>query len=109
MRVLLDEQLPRQLAPYLVGHEARTVQQQAWAGLKNGDLLKAAAAAGFQVFITADQQLPHQQNLASSTLFVVVLVAASNAIEDLLPAIPDVLVAMAEPRAGQVLRTSARS
>lgn len=109
MRVLLDEQLPRQLAPYLVGHDAVTVHQQGWAGLKNGDLLKAAETAGFQVFITADQQLPYQQNLASSALFVVVLVAASNAIEDLLPAVPDALVAMAAPRAGQVLRVSARS
>jgi len=39
VRVLLDEQLPRQLARELVGHEVRTVQQQGWAGLKNGDLL----------------------------------------------------------------------
>jgi hypothetical protein len=109
VRVLLDEQLPRQLAPYLVGHEARTVQQQGWAGLKNGDLLKAAEAAGFQVYITADQQLPHQQNVASTTLFVIVVAATSNAIEDLVPAVPDTLVAMAEPRAGQVLRISARS
>ena len=88
---------------------AVTVQQQGWARLENGDLLKAAENAGFQVFITADQQLPYQQNLASSALFVVVLVAASNAIEDLLPAVPDALVAMAAPRAGQVLRISARS
>ena len=109
MRVLLDEQLPRQLALYLIGHEARTVQQQGWAGLKNGDLLRAAEAAGFQVFITADQRLPYQQKLESSALFVVVLVALSNAIEDLLPAVPAALVAMAEPKADQVLRISTRS
>ena len=46
MRVLLDEQLPRQLAPLLTGHDVRTVQQQSWAGLKNGQLLDAAEAAG---------------------------------------------------------------
>ena len=47
MRILLDEQLPRQLALYLIGHEARTVQQESWAGLKNGVLLTSAEAAGF--------------------------------------------------------------
>jgi hypothetical protein len=42
VRILLDEQLPRQLAPYLVGHDVRTVQQESWAGLKNGELLTNA-------------------------------------------------------------------
>lgn len=54
MRILLDEQLPRQLAPLLVGHEVRTVQQESWAGLKNGALLTAAEAAGFSVLLTGD-------------------------------------------------------
>ena len=52
MRVLLDEQLPRQLAPFLVGHKVRTVQQEGWAGLGNGDLLEQAQAAGFDLFLT---------------------------------------------------------
>ena len=104
MRVLLDEQLPRQLAPYLVGHEARTVQQQGWAGLKNGELLKQARIAGFQVFLTADQNLEFQQNLANSGLFIVVIVAVSNALEDLLPVVPAALAAMGEPKPGQLIR-----
>ena len=109
MRVLLDEQLPRQLAPYLVGHEVRTVQQEGWAGLKNGELLRQAALAGFQIFLTADQSLPFQQNLKDSTLFVVVLVAISNALEDLLPVVPAALAIMVEAKPGQILRVSARS
>ena len=72
MRVLLDEQLPRQLAQYMVGHDVRTVQQQSWAGLKNGALLAAAEAAGFPVLLTGDQNLEHQQNLTKRTLDVVV-------------------------------------
>jgi predicted nuclease of predicted toxin-antitoxin system len=104
VRVLLDEQLPRQLAPYLVGHDASTVQQQGWAGLKNGELLKQAELRGFEVFLTADQNLAYQQNLTSSRLFVIVLVAPSNAFEDLLPAVPTALAAMAEPTAGQPIR-----
>jgi hypothetical protein len=57
VRVLLDEQLPRQLARYISGHEVRTVQQEGWAGLKNGELLRRAVAGRFEVFITADRVL----------------------------------------------------
>ena len=71
MRILLDEQLPRQLIPYLKGHDAFTVRQQGWDGLKNGALLKEAATAGFEVFLTADQNLEIQQNLKKAELFVV--------------------------------------
>ena len=104
MRVLLDEQLPRQLARHFIGHEVRTVQQQSWAGLKNGVLLITAEAAGFQVFVTGDRNLEHQQNVAGRRLGVVVLAAVSNALEDLLPLVPDALTAIASVRLGQVLR-----
>ena len=73
MRILLDEQLPRQLAPYLVGHDARTVQQESWAGFKNGALLTQAEAAGFSVFLTGDQSLEFQQNISKRHLGVVVV------------------------------------
>ena len=53
MRVLLDEQLPRQLAREIGGHDVSTVQQRGWAGLKNGELLRVAAEASFEVLITA--------------------------------------------------------
>ena len=106
MRVPIDEQLPRQLARHLVGHEVRTAQQQAWAGLKNGVLLTTAEAAGFQVFVTGDRNLEHQQNLASRQLGVVVLVAMSNALEDLLPLVPEALTAISRVRPGQVLRVA---
>jgi hypothetical protein len=52
MRVLLDEQLPRHLAREIGGHDVSTVQQQGWAGLKNGELLRVAADAGFEVLVT---------------------------------------------------------
>jgi hypothetical protein len=107
VRVLLDEQLPRQLAPYLISHDVRTVQQEGWAGLKNGELLKRAKTAGFEALLTADQNLEFQQNLASSGLFVVVVVAVSNALEDLLPAVPKILAALQEPVVGDVATVDA--
>ena len=107
MRVLLDEQLPRPLARELTGHDVRTVGQQGWAGTKNGELLRRALAAGFDVFLTADRSLQFQQNLAKLRLAVVVLIAPSNALEDLLPLVPSALAAISRCRPGQVVRVSA--
>ena len=104
MRVLLDEQLPRQLARELTGHDVSTVQQQGWAGLKDGELLRRAADGAFEVFVTADQNLQFQQNLARSRLRVVVLVAQSNTLEDLLPLVPKLLIAIPGAEVGGVVR-----
>ena len=88
MRVLLDEQLPRRLVRELTGHDVRTVQQQGWAGFQNGEILRRAADEGFQVFLTGDRNLQFQQNLVRARIDVVILVAPSNKIEDLLPLVP---------------------
>ena len=106
VRVLLDEQLPRQLARYLVGHDVRTVQQQSWAGLKNGELLTEAEAAGFSVLVTGDQNLEHQQNITKRKMGIVVLGAASNALEDLLPLVVAALEAIESVQPGQVMRVT---
>ena len=108
MRVLLDEQLPRQLAPYFVGHETRTVQQESWTGLKNGDLLTQAETAGFSIFVTGDQNLEFQQNIARRHVGVVVLCASSNALEDLLPLVPTALTAIDSIQPGQLVRIEAK-
>jgi len=68
VRVLLDAQLPRHLARELRGHEVSTVQQKGWVGLNNGELLRCAADAGFEVFVTADRNLEFQQNLSQTRL-----------------------------------------
>jgi hypothetical protein len=109
VRVLLDEQLPRQLARALTGHEVRTVQQAGWAGLGNGQLLRQAADSGFDVFVTADQNLQFQQNIARSPLRVIVLVAPSNTLEDLLPLVADILQAIDDVQPGQVHRVRSQN
>lgn len=108
MRILLDEQLPRQLARELRSHQTRTVQQQGWVGLTNGELLRRAAVGGFDIFVTADQNLQFQQNLRGSPLGVIVLVAPSNALEDLLPLVPRLLDAITEVRPGEIRRVAMR-
>jgi predicted nuclease of predicted toxin-antitoxin system len=104
MRVLLDEQLPRHLAREIGGHDVSTVQQRGWAGLKNGELLRAAAAEGFEILVTADRNLQFQQNLSRTVLGIVLLVAPSNALEDLLPLVPGLRAAISKSRPGQILR-----
>ena len=63
MRILLDECLPKQMRLLLSGHEVKTVAQAGWAGVKNGELLKLAEGK-FDVFLTIDQNLLHQQNIS---------------------------------------------
>jgi hypothetical protein len=70
MRILLDESLPKELQSELSGHEVRTVQEQGWSSLKNGDLLLRGPAR-FDAFLTADQNLQYQQNLSTLPLSVV--------------------------------------
>ncbi len=73
MRVLFDQATPLPIRAYLDRHEIRTASQQGWATLKNGDLLTAAEAAGFEVLLTTDKNLRYQQNLAGRQIAVVVL------------------------------------
>ena len=83
MLVLLDEQLPRHLAREIGGHNVSTVQQRGWAGLKNGELLRVAADAGFEVLVTADRNLQFQQNLSQFRLGIILLIAPSNALDQI--------------------------
>jgi len=43
-----------------------------WAGFKNGELLKAAEDAGFEVFVTGDQTLSFEQNFTGRRIAVLV-------------------------------------
>ena len=103
MRILLDESLPRQLAPLIPGHEVRAVKQMGWVGTRNGPLLRLAAQH-FDVFLTADQSLEFQQNLTDLRIAVLVLVAVTNRIESLRPLVPNLLRILPTARPGQVLR-----
>ena len=68
-----------------------------WELLRNGVLLFAASEAGFDVFLTIDKQLEHQQNLAALPLPTVVCDGESNALPALLPFAPFILNLLATP------------
>jgi hypothetical protein len=93
-RILLDENVDRQLKPFFdADFEVLTAQEQGWDGLKNGELLRAAAAE-FDVFVTMDRNLPYQQNLKALALAVVVVRSVSNAFVDVAPLMPKVNAAV---------------
>ena len=85
MRILLDECLPRKLKDNLVGHECRTVPEIGLAGKRNGELLTLAEGRGFGVFLTIDQSIQYSQSLAGRRIAIVILLARSNRLADLLP------------------------
>ncbi len=102
MRLLLDECVPKKLKNELPGHEVFTVPEMGWAGVKNGPLLRRAAEQ-FDVLITTDQNVEHQQNLAELGLAILVLVALRNDIDLLRPLMPRARGALSSLRAGDLV------
>jgi hypothetical protein len=58
---------------FLSSHEIETVDDRGWARISNGELLEAAEAAGFEVVVTADQNIVYQQALRGRRISLVVL------------------------------------
>lgn len=100
MKILIDECLDRRVARELAGHEARTAPQMGWASIQNGKLL-ALAEQEFDVFLTVDVSLPHQQNLPRFNIAVVVLRSRSNRLADLKSLIPALLAALPSVKKGE--------
>lgn len=107
MRLLLDECLPVELAAHLPGHTARTARDMGWLGVYNGRLLKLIAeSAAFDVFVTVDKNLPHQQNLRGFPFAVAVLRVRSTRVPDVLAQAPELLRRLPEVRPGEALVVS---
>lgn len=78
MRLLLDENLPKRLKIDFSAHEVCTVREKGWNGIKNGDLIKLLLADHFDVLLTFDKNLQHQQNFSKYPVTVIVLFAENN-------------------------------
>jgi len=76
MRILFDQGTPVPLKQYLPGHQIETAFELGWSRVTNGELL-AAAEARFDVLVTTDRNLRHQQSLAGRKLAVLVLPTTS--------------------------------
>jgi predicted nuclease of predicted toxin-antitoxin system len=82
MRILLDENLDWRLRRYLAGHRVESVPLLGWAGIQNGDLLKKAVEEGFELLVTMDSNMVHQQNVSRHAIAVIALRAKSNRLDD---------------------------
>ncbi len=93
MRLLLDECVPRVLCADFPEHFCRTVSQMRWQGLSNGALL-ARAGEEFDVFLTVDRNLRHQQNVRKLPIAVVVVHVRNNDYDLIRPFVPRILDAL---------------
>jgi hypothetical protein len=73
MLILFDHGTPRGIASWLPGHTVKEARTQGWDRLTNGELLKAAEEAHFDLLLTTDKNIRHQQNLARRRIAIVVL------------------------------------
>ena len=105
MRILLDENLPVDLASDLADHEVATVTGSGWQGIKNGELL-LHAQGHFDVLITMDRNIEYQQNIAAFGISVIVLQAPSNRLADLRPLVPGILKALKAAQPGELQKVS---
>ena len=77
MLVLFDQGTPVPLRQALSNHTVSTAYELGWATLKNGELLRAAEAKGFEVLVITDTNLRYQQNLVIRQIAIIVLSTTS--------------------------------
>ena len=73
MRILFDQGTPAPLIPFLAGHTVTKAKDAGWDRLVNGELLKAAEGAGFDLLLTTDKNMASQQKLTGRTIAIIVL------------------------------------
>ncbi|WP_263350104.1 hypothetical protein [Acidicapsa acidisoli] len=71
----MDENLPHSLRRHIPN--SVTAAYAGFAGLQNGKLLEAAEIAGFEVLVTGDKTLHHEQNLTGRKIALVSLSAVN--------------------------------
>jgi predicted nuclease of predicted toxin-antitoxin system len=101
VKILFDHCVPKPLMRHLPEHDIKTAYQRGWEALKNGKLLDAAQVE-FDVLLTVDQNLMHQQNVAGRSIALIVLIARDNRVATLLPLVPNLLVLLPTVEHGNV-------
>ena len=104
MKILFDHGTPAPLRRDLHGHTVDTAAEKGWDSLLNGDLLDKAEQEGYEVLITTDQSIRHQQNLSGRRLAIIVLLRTAWPYVRL--RIDDIRAAVAEARPGEVREVS---
>jgi len=89
-----------------MGHECDTVRRAGFGSKKNGELL-VIAEGRWDVLLTSDRRMKHQQNMTGRKVSIVVLCAKSNRMQDLLPLMPACAQALLSISPGQIVEVSA--
>jgi len=58
MRILFDQGTPVAIRNAFRGHVVRTANEEGWSTLSNGELLRVAEEAGFEVLLTRTPAFP---------------------------------------------------
>ena len=77
------------------------MQGARWSGIKNGELL-ALAETNFEVFLTADQNLRYQQNLAGRAIAIIEL--PTNTLSVVTTLVPEILNELTTIQPGNYIR-----
>lgn len=83
MKILLDECVTKRLKPFLPDFKVFTVTEMHWNGIKNGKLLSLCVENGFDLLLTIDKNMMHQQNLDKFDITIVVLNSLTSKVEEL--------------------------
>jgi len=102
MRLLLDENLDWRLRRDLSEHQVESVPLIGWAGVDNGELLRKAVEAGFNVLVTMDSNMVREQSIAEHAIAVIALRAGSNRLADTRPLMPALVAALPRVKPGSV-------
>jgi hypothetical protein len=100
--VLFDEDVPRQLRRELAEFEIRTVQEEGWSSVKNGELLRRGSQT-FDVLVTADKRLQYQQNIARHNIGVVVIATRDTRLPRLQQLVDELRAAIRDVAPGTVV------
>ena len=83
MRLLLDENLPKQLKYDFPEYEIHTVRDKGWNGIENSELMQLLVDNNFDSFLTFDKDSEHEQNFSNCSITILVLSAKINSYEEL--------------------------
>jgi predicted nuclease of predicted toxin-antitoxin system len=98
----VDECVPRKVK-FLFAAEGmfcETVRDAGWSGRENGELLSLAEQQ-YDVLVTIDRNIRHQQNLTGRKISILIIRTVSNDYEDIRPHIPAAVEALKSIRTGQ--------
>jgi len=73
MKILFDNGTPNPIARSLIEHEVTFARKIGWHELENGELIRKAEEAGYQLLLSTDKNIRYQQNLSSRKIALVVL------------------------------------